>query len=128
MPGSIAQIPATAARTPVVEVVIAEQLDAPAAARLRRLIAEALDLRPERLVVDLRECPFVHAEAVSVLLDAHRELWRSGGRLTLRSPSPRLRRILELTHMSDVFDITDGDPVQPPLQARGRHGDTEEPR
>lgn len=92
---------------PLIEVVIAEPLDGPTAERLRHLLAEALELRPERLVVDLTDCPFVDATAVSVLLEAHREAWRAGGRLTLRSPSPRLRRLLELANLNGVFDITD---------------------
>jgi anti-anti-sigma factor len=114
----MAQSTAQVRTTPLVEVVIGEQLDAGTAGRLRRLLAEALELRPERLVIDLRDCPFVDATAVNVLLDTHRELWRTGGRLTLRSPSPRLRRLLELTHVSDVFDIAYGGPTQPPLVAR----------
>ena len=103
----------TTARTPLIEVVVTEPLDSAAAGRLRRLLAEALDLRPERVVVDLGDCPFVEAAAVNVLLDAHREAWRSGGRLTLRGPSPRLRRLFELAHVNDVFDITYECPAQP---------------
>jgi anti-anti-sigma factor len=113
----------TTALTPLVEVVITEPLDSGAAGRLLRLLAEALDLGPERVVVDLSECPFVDAAAVNVLLDAHREAWRSGGRLTLRGLSPRLRRLFELAHVSDVFDITDEGPAHPGPMS-GRHAET----
>ena len=113
------------ARTPPVEVVITEPLDARTAGRLRRLLAEALDLGPERVVVDLRDCPFVDAAAVNVLLDTHREAWRTGGRLTLRGPSPRLRRLFELAHVNDVFDITYERPAQPGPMSRG-HAETAE--
>jgi anti-anti-sigma factor len=111
------------ARTPLIEVVITEPLDAGAAGRLRRLLAEALDLGPERVIVDLSDCPFVDAAAVNVLLDAHREAWRTGGRLTLRGPSPRLRRLFELAHVNDVFDITYERPAQPGSMS-GRHAET----
>jgi anti-anti-sigma factor len=106
--------------TPLIEVVIAEALDAQTAERLRGLLAEALELRPGQLVVDLTDCPFLDATALSVLLDAHREAWHTGGRLTLRSPSPRLRRLLELAHAHGVFDITDEQPVQPHPTPRRR--------
>ena len=115
----------TTARTPLIEVVITEPLDSGAAGRLRRLLAEALDLGPERVVVDLSDCPFVDAAAVSVLLDAHREAWRSGGRLTLRGPSPRLRRLFELAHVNDVFDITYERPARPGPLARRYAGTAE---
>jgi anti-anti-sigma factor len=102
-----------AAHTPLIELVITEPLDSRGAGRLHRLLAEALDLVPDRVVVDLSDCSFVDAAAVNVLLDAHRKAWRSGGRLTLRCPSPRLRRLFELAHVSDVFDITYEGPARP---------------
>jgi anti-anti-sigma factor len=105
---------------PLIEVVITEALDAQTAERLRRLLAEALELRPGQLVVDLTDCPFLDATAVSVLLDAHREAWHTGGRLTLRSPSPRLRWLLDLAHAHGVFDIVHDRPLQPHPTPRRR--------
>ena len=81
---------------------------------------------PERVVVDLSNCSFVDAAAVNVLLDAHREAWRSGGRLSLRGPSPRLRRLFELAHVNDVFDITYERPAQSGPTSR-RYAPTAEP-
>jgi anti-anti-sigma factor len=114
------QVTVGTALTPLIEVVITERLDSHAARRLRRMLFESLELRPERLVVDLTDCPFVDAAAVHVLLDAHREAWRVGGRLTLRSPSPRLTRLLELAHARDVFDITYDRPAHPTPVTRHR--------
>jgi anti-anti-sigma regulatory factor len=43
-----------------------------------------------------------------VLLGAHRDMIRGGGRLVLRAPSPRVLRILRLARVEQVFDVDDG--------------------
>jgi anti-anti-sigma factor len=87
-------------------VITTEELDTRAAARLHGLLDMALALQPGQLVVDLTACPFLDAATIGVLLDVHRRAWRAGGQLTLRSPSPRLRRILQLSRVDHVFHIT----------------------
>ena len=63
--------------------------------------------RPTHLVVDLRECPRVDAAALAVLLQAHRAMVQAGGTLTLRAPSDRVRRILRIARLENVFEIED---------------------
>jgi anti-anti-sigma factor len=89
--------------TPVVEVIVREELGTHAVVRLNTLLREVLSLRPDRLVIDLAQCPFINAAAVEVLLDAHREAWRNGVQLSLRSPSPRVQRILRLARADRVL-------------------------
>ena len=115
------QRPATrVGTTALVEVVVTEELDVQAAPSLRALLDNALALRPEQLVVDLTDCPFVDAATVSVFLDVHRQAWRAGGRLVLRSPSARLRRILHLARVDHVLYMTPA----PPPPAPADHGPT----
>ncbi len=100
------QSSSSSATTQLVEVFVAEPLDSTAVERLKSRLDEALAMRPAHLVVDLAECPFVDATAVQVLVQIHREAWQIGGRLTLRSPSPRLRGILRLSRVDRVLHIT----------------------
>lgn len=93
------------AGTQLVEVLVTESLDAQAIARLESLLDEALAMRPTHLVVDLSNCPFADAAAIGTLVEAHRRAWQAGGRLTLRSPSARLRRILELSRVDHVLHV-----------------------
>jgi len=95
-----------AGRIPVVELVITEELDLWAMPRLSALLDDALELRPVQLVVDLASCPFMDAAAIGLLLEAHRRARRCGGLLTLRSPSPRLRRNLRLARADRVLHVT----------------------
>jgi anti-anti-sigma regulatory factor len=39
------------------------------------------------------------------MLQAHRTMIRGGGRLTLRQPTSRVRRILGLARLDQVFDV-----------------------
>jgi anti-anti-sigma factor len=94
------------AATPLVEIIVDEDLTRAAAASLHLLLTDALELRPQQLVVDLTACHYADAFAVDVLLTAHRHAWAVGSRLTLRGPSPRMRRLLELTHTDRVFNVT----------------------
>ena len=89
--------------TPLVEIMVTEELDAGSEPRVRALLEDALTLHPEQLIIDLAGCPFIDATAIGMLLDIHRRVWTSGGRLTLRAPSPRVRRTLQIAHVNHVL-------------------------
>jgi anti-sigma B factor antagonist len=91
---------------PVIEVIINEELDSWAVPRLSTTLVEALELHPAQLVVDLSECPRIDAAVIGLLLDIHRQARRAGSQLTLRSPSPRSRRNLQLAHADRVLHVT----------------------
>ncbi|GIF01245.1 STAS domain-containing protein [Paractinoplanes rishiriensis] len=93
------------AAVPEAVVVVTGPFEGAAVETWRRLIADAVAARPGRLVVDLAKCVRLDAAAIVVLLDAHRDMLRSDGRLTLRSPSARVRRTLSLARADGVFDI-----------------------
>ena len=91
--------------TSLVEIVVDEDLTTEAAARLNSRLVDALRLRPAQLVVDLSGCGYADALAIDVLLNAHRRAYQNGGRLTLRSPSPRVERLLQLARVHQVFHM-----------------------
>lgn len=91
--------------TALVEIVVDEDLTAEAAARLSSRLADALRMRPAQLVVDLSRCDYADALAIDVLLNAHRQAYQHGGRLTLRCPSPRVQRLLHVARVHQVFHV-----------------------
>ena len=91
----------------VVEVIVTGELDVDSVSRVREHLHDALSVKPQRLVVDLSGCAFVDACALTMLLDVHRRAWRSGGVLTLRGCSPRVLRLLSLTGLRRVFDLSE---------------------
>ena len=86
---ALARYRSQTATAPLVEIVVTEELTAPAAARLHALLFDALALRPTHLVVDLSACPVAGALAVDILLNAHRRAYQLGTHLVLRAPSRR---------------------------------------
>ncbi len=107
--------PRVGTRVPVIEVIVTEELDSQAVPRLDARLAEALELRPAHLVVDLAGCPRMDAAAIGLLVDVHRRARRAGGLLTLRAPSPRLLRNLELARVDRVLHVAvSGPDVQRP--------------
>lgn len=90
-------------------VVVTEPFEGAAVPRWAALISQAAAVCPRRLVVDLRGSAVVDAAAIAVLLRTHRDMVRAGGRLTLRSPVARVRRILHLARVDQVFDTEAGD-------------------
>lgn len=88
-----------------VEVAVTHLLDIAAIPRVAALLDEALDRRPAEIVIDLAGCRYVDAAGIALLLDLHRRSWRVGSQLTLRSPSTRLRRLLEIARVDQVLQV-----------------------
>jgi anti-anti-sigma factor len=95
--------PARTPTLPLVEIRVTGPLDAAALARMQPLIADAVALRPNHLIVDLSECDAVDAAGVGLLVDAHRIVWSDGGRMSLQGVSPRVHRILEIARVDGVL-------------------------
>ncbi|MEU4244661.1 STAS domain-containing protein [Actinoplanes sp. NPDC026619] len=86
---------------------VTEPFEGIAVERWKRLITDAVELHPHRLIIDLRHSALVDAAAIDILLRAHRNMISSGGRLVLCAPSARVRRILHLARLEQVFDVVD---------------------
>ncbi|MDP9436752.1 MAG: STAS domain-containing protein [Actinomycetota bacterium] len=97
----------TASVTPLVELVVAEDVDDCSAARLRDRLEDALRMRPVRLVVDLSRCAVFDVSGLRVLLEMHCEVMRGGGRLVLRAPTARVLQVIELSGLQGVFAVED---------------------
>jgi len=100
---------------PVVEVYLTDRLDLTCLAPVQAALEMAVRLRPDRLVVDMAGCVGLDAAGVALLLDVHRQLLRVGAHLTLRAPSPRLRRIMRIARVEQVLHVV---PEEVPLSGR----------
>lgn len=60
------------------------------------------------IVLDLAEVTFMGSSGLASLLRASRHATELGGSLELRAPSRPVRDLLEMTHLTDRFTITDG--------------------
>lgn len=97
-----------------VEVIVDTELDISTLPQLRERLEDALRVAPARLVVDLSGCGFLDAQAMTVLLDVHRQAYRAGGLLTLRGCSAQCLRLLSLAGLIGVFDLEPAEGDSPP--------------
>jgi anti-anti-sigma factor len=88
-----------------VVVVVTGELDATGMARWGGVLADAVEVRPERLVVDLTGCPRLDAAGIAALLHAHRAMVHADGRLLLRGAGDGVRRILGLARVGHVLEL-----------------------
>jgi anti-anti-sigma factor len=90
---------------PEAVVLVTEPLADDAVGRWQRLIDDAAEMRPDRLVVDLGGADHIDEVAVVMLLQEYRRLTIAGGRLILRSPNARVRDMLSHGRVDRVLDI-----------------------
>ena len=81
--------------------------------------ARLLDQEPNvDLVIEMSSVSYCGAAGVGVLVAVRNRLEAAGGSLTLRRPTPLLRRVLEICGELDRFDIS-GDAVTRPRRSGG---------
>lgn len=90
---------------PLVKIELDRDLDITTLHMLFGQITEALSVRPEILAIDFSDCRYIDAQAIRVLLDAHKLAWQQGSRLLLRNCHPDTIRLLAMAGVLRVFDI-----------------------
>lgn len=103
-PGEL-QVTVTGAE-PEYEVRLLGELDMSTAPQLREELLRLASDGATMVTVDLSELAFVDSTGLSVLITGLKRLRQQGGELTLRSPSPGTRRVLEITGLTEVFPIS----------------------
>jgi anti-anti-sigma factor len=94
-------------RDSVAEVLLAGELDAEAEAVLRPAVTRILiDPRVRRIDIDVSLVGFCDSGGLTVLIRARAQAAGYGVQLCLVRVGPRLRQVLNLTGLWDVFDCT----------------------
>ncbi|MGZ8764010.1 MAG: STAS domain-containing protein, partial [Acidimicrobiia bacterium] len=81
------------------------ELDLDALASLEECLEVAVSETPRRLVLDLSALAFIDAAGVAVLLGARRIAEAAGVGFVLDSPTPPVRRVLEIAKLDAAFAI-----------------------
>ncbi len=82
------------------------EIDMYTAQRLREVLRGALE-KVNKVVVDLSEVRFIDSTGLGVLIGGLRRAREKGGDLVLASPSERVKRILEITNLTQVLPSFD---------------------
>jgi anti-anti-sigma factor len=95
-----------------VVVQVTGEVDVATSALLADAIARAMELEAREridLVIDLSDMRFIDASGMSVLVKAAQQARARGGTLVLRSPSPAVRRLLDVLRLGGVLPVSDPD-------------------
>ena len=86
------------------------------AEQLEQLIQTSFKQGVQRMVVDLRAVPMLDSVGVRALVRGHTSAERMGRQFCLVSPNQRVREVLRLSHLEQVFTISESISL-----ARARH-------
>jgi anti-sigma B factor antagonist len=101
---SALKITARASRDAIV-LAFSGEADAAAAPLMSHALAQATVYGHTRIAVDLSDLEFIDTPCLSILFDTHEALRDRGGDLTLLSPQPPVRRLLDILERQDLIDL-----------------------
>ena len=110
-----------------VEVALRGEVDMLTAPTFACVLDSLFDAGRRHIVVDAAEIDFMDASGLRVIGPMSARLHDSGGALTIRSPSPMVRRLLDMTAMGDLIERGSPDPVSSTLGGEQHTGDASTP-
>jgi anti-sigma B factor antagonist len=69
-------------------------------------LAERLSSNPEIHVLDMANVSFLDSSGLRILVQAHQSRIEANTLLTLRSPSPAVQRLLEISGLAGHMDVS----------------------
>ena len=82
----------------------AGEIDIDSSDKLRLLLDNAMDDNPVcHMVVNLEGVTYIDSSGLGVLLGRYKRLAATGGRVSLVSPGPRIRKILEISGLLRIM-------------------------
>jgi anti-sigma B factor antagonist len=87
-------------------VAVRGELDIGTAPELRAALMDAIEQHPgERLIADLEGLEFIDSAGLGILIGGRKRAQAAGGDLVLVSTGRNVRKILEVTGLTRVFEI-----------------------
>ena len=84
---------------------VSGEVDIQTSPLLDEQLQKVLDQGVSSVVVDLDEVSFLDSTGLSVLIAGLKRCQSAGGELRLVSPRPNVRRVLEITGLTDTFHV-----------------------
>ncbi|MGA2497302.1 MAG: STAS domain-containing protein [Tepidisphaeraceae bacterium] len=84
---------------------VAGEVDLHNSPQLRKELMELIARhKPKRMVLNLAQVPYMDSSAIAVLVEVLRKVGK-GGKVVLTTLQPRVRGILEIAKLNEVFKI-----------------------
>ena len=88
------------------EVRLLGELDMSTAPQLREELSRLADGGVTVVTLDLSDLAFIDSTGLTTLITGLKRFRQEGGDMTLRSPTPATRKVLEITGLTEVFSIS----------------------
>ena len=96
----------TAGDTPG-SVVLAGEIDFSVAPKVRARLLEVVGKGAQDVSLDLGDLAYIDSSGLALLIELRKHLVDAGGAVRIRSISPQVRKIFNLTQLSELFGLTD---------------------
>lgn len=90
-------------KPPIIE--LEGEVDVYTAPQLKQQMISLLESGARELVVDLTKVDYLDSTALGVLIGGLKRMRERDGNMVLVCPSPRIRRVFEITGLDKIFDI-----------------------
>lgn len=90
---------------PIIE--LEGEVDVYTAPQLKQQMISLLEGGSKQMVVDLTKVEYLDSTALGVLIGGLKRMRETDGNMVLVCPSPRIRRVFEITGLDKIFDIYD---------------------
>ncbi|MFH1574849.1 MAG: STAS domain-containing protein [Acidobacteriota bacterium] len=77
----------------------------PATMTVRNAIREAIQGGNRKLVLNLKDVPYIDSSGIGELVSSYTHVCNQGGKMVLLSPSKRVREPLAITKLITVFEV-----------------------
>jgi len=81
------------------------EVDVYTAPQLKQQMISMLEAGTRQMVIDLTNVEYFDSTALGVLIGGLKRIRERDGNLALICPSPRIRRVFEITGLDKIFDI-----------------------
>lgn len=90
-----------------VKIVLQGELTLQTYAQLEDVLKQAVESKSKNVVVDMHKVAYVDSSGLRLLVDYHHQLSYLQGKLVLSGVIPSVRKVIEVTHLNQVFTIQD---------------------
>jgi len=88
---------------PIIE--LEGEVDVYTAPQLKQQMIGLLESGARQMIVDLAKVEYLDSTALGVLIGGLKRMRETDGNMVLVCPSPRIRRVFEITGLDKIFDI-----------------------
>jgi len=86
-------------------IVLEGEVDVYTAPQLKLQMIALLEKDAKKVVINLEKVDYLDSTALGVMIGGLKRMREKGGNISLVCPSPRIRRIFEITGLDRIFDI-----------------------